>query len=242
MNKQKPYYFIQQAQREADVYIYGDITAYRWKESDMSAHSLVQEIKNLDVDVIRVHIDSRGGSVAEGWGIYNALRDHPARVETYGDGFVASAALYPFMAGEERYASQLSAYYFHQVVTYASGYASDLRAAAEEAEILREEGLAAFTGRTQMTAEEVRQLQKDETWLTPEQALEKGVATAILADDSPRDVQDAKRNIFRQVMGLPAKQERPPEPAPQPKPQESKPATVMQLLAEAFHLTEKEDN
>lgn len=232
MNKQKPYYFIQQAQREADVYIYGDITAYRWKENDMSAHSLVQEIKNLDVDVIRVHIDSRGGSVAEGWGIYNALRDHPARVETYGDGFVASAALYPFMAGEERYASQLSAYYFHQVVTYASGYASDLRAAAEEAEILSEVGLAAFTGRTQMTAEEVRQLQKDETWLTPEQALEKGIATAILADDSPQAVQDAKRRLMDQVLGRAPQKN--PEPKPAPAAQTTQPARVMKTLAEFF--------
>lgn len=230
----KPYYFIQQAQREADVYIYGDITAYRWQPSDVSAYSLVQEIKNLDVDVIRVHIDSRGGSVSEGWGIYNALRDHPARVETYGEGFVASAALYPFMAGDARYASNLSAYYFHQVITGAYGYASDLRAAADEADILSKVGLVAFTDRTQMTAEEVRQLQKDETWLTPDQALEKGVATAILADKSPRDVQDAKRNIFRQVMGLPAKQEKSPEPAPEPKPQEPKPATVMHTLAEFF--------
>ena len=229
MTKQKPYYFLQQADREADLYLFGDITPYRWKENDMSAHSLVQQIKNLDVDTIRVHIDSRGGSVAEGWGIYNALREHPARVETYGDGFVASAALYPFMAGEERYASQLSAYYFHQVVTSASGYASDLRAAAEEAEILGEVGLAAFPGRTKRTAEEVRQLQKDETWLTPEQALEKGIATAILADDSPQAVQDAKRRLFAQVLGKAA-----PQSPPQPKPQTTQPARVMKTLAEFF--------
>ena len=232
MTKQKPYYFLQQADREADLYLFGDITPYRWKENDMSAHSLVQQIKNLDVDTIRVHIDSRGGSVAEGWGIYNALREHPARVETYGDGFVASAALYPFMAGEERYASQLSAYYFHQVVTSASGYASDLRAAAEEAEILGEVGLAAFTGRTKMTAEEVRQLQKDETWLTPEQALEKGIATAILADDSPQAVQDAKRRMMDQVLGRAPQKN--PEPKPAPAAQTTQPARVMKSLAEFF--------
>ncbi len=197
----KPYFFLQQASREADLYIFGDITPYRWDENDVSAHSLMQQIKNLDVDLIRVHIDSRGGSVSEGWAIYNALQEHPAKVVTYGDGFVASAALYPFMAGEERYASHLSAYYFHQVVTSASGYASDLRAAAEEAEILGEVGLAAFTGRTRMTPEEVRQLQKNETWLTPEQALEKGVATAILADESPQAVQDAKRQLLERLLG-----------------------------------------
>ena len=233
----KPYFFLQQASREADLYIFGDITAYRWDENDVSAHSLMQQIKNLDVDLIRVHIDSRGGSVSEGWAIYNALQEHPAKVVTYGDGFVASAALYPFMAGEERYASHLSAYYFHQVVTSASGYASDLRAAAEEAEILGEVGLAAFTGRTRMTPEEVRQLQKNETWLTPEQALEKGVATAILADESPQAVQDAKRQLLERLLGKALPRE-PKQNASNPKAPGS---SIMELLAGAFHLTEKED-
>lgn len=233
----KPYFFLQQASREADLYIFGDITPYRWDEKDVSAHSLMQQIKNLDVDLIRVHIDSRGGSVSEGWAIYNALQEHPAKVVTYGDGFVASAALYPFMAGEERYASHLSAYYFHQVVTSASGYASDLRAAAEEAEILGEVGLAAFTGRTRMTPEEVRQLQKNETWLTPEQALEKGVATAILADESPQAVQDAKRQLLERLLGKALSRE-PQQNVNNPKVPGS---SIMELLAGAFHLTEKED-
>lgn len=233
----KPYFFLQQASREADLYIFGDITAYRWDENDVSAHSLMQQIKNLDVDLIRVHIDSRGGSVSEGWAIYNALQEHPAKVVTYGDGFVASAALYPFMAGEERYASHLSAYYFHQVVTSASGYASDLRAAAEKAEILGEVGLAAFTGRTRMTPEEVRQLQKNETWLTPEQALEKGVATAILADESPQAVQDAKRQLLERLLGKALSRE-PKQNVNNPKAPGS---SIMELLAGAFHLTEKED-
>ncbi len=233
----KPYFFLQQASREADLYIFGDITPYRWDENDVSAHSLMQQIKNLDVDLIRVHIDSRGGSVSEGWAIYNALQEHPAKVVTYGDGFVASAALYPFMAGEERYASHLSAYYFHQVVTSASGYASDLRAAAEEAEILGEVGLAAFTGRTRMTPEEVRQLQKNETWLTPEQALEKGVATAILADESPQAVQDAKRQLLERLLGKALSRE-PQQNVNNPKAPGS---SIMELLAGAFHLTEKED-
>lgn len=234
----KPYYFIQQAQREADVYIFGDITAYRYDENDVSAHSLMQQIKNLDVDVIRVHIDSRGGSVSEGWAIYNTLREHPAKVVTYGEGFVASAALYPFMAGEERYASNLSAYYFHQVVTSASGYASDLRAAAEEAEILGEVGLAAFTGRTHMTAEEVRELQKNETWLTPSEALDRGIATAILADPAPQYAQSAKRQLLQKVLqkAEPHEMQTKPQKTGTPVP------SIMQLLAGAFHLTEKEDN
>lgn len=239
----KQYYAIQQAQREADIYIFGDIVPFEFFESDVSAHGITQQIKDLDVDQINVHIDSYGGAVSEGWAIYNALKNHPAKVVTYGDGFVASAALYPFMAGDERYASNLSAYYFHQVWISASGYADELRAAANEAELMTEVGLNAFTDNTGMTADEVRELQKSETWLTPSEALERGIATAILADTAPKHAQDAKRQILQRVLDKAPVPERIPEPEPEQKepPQEDEKPTpsIMQMLGDYF--TKKEE-
>ena len=239
----KQYYAIQQAQREADIYIFGDIVPFEFFEGDVSAHGITQQIKDLDVDQINVHIDSYGGAVSEGWAIYNALKNHPAKVVTYGDGFVASAALYPFMAGDERFASNLSAYYFHQVWISASGYADELRAAANEAELMTEVGLNAFTDNTGMTADEVRELQKSETWLTPSEALERGIATAILADTAPKHAQDAKRQILQRVLDKAPVTERIPEPEPEQKepPQEDEKPTpsIMQMLGAYF--TKKEE-
>lgn len=239
----KQYYAIQQAQREADIYIFGDIVPFEFFEGDVSAHGITQQIKDLDVDQINVHIDSYGGAVSEGWAIYNALKNHPAKVVTYGDGFVASAALYPFMAGDERYASNLSAYYFHQVWISASGYADELRAAANEAELMTEVGLNAFTDNTGMTADEVRELQKSETWLTPSEALERGIATAILADTAPKHAQDAKRQILQRVLDRAPATERIPEPKPEqekPPQEDEKPTpSIMQMLGAYF--TKKEE-
>ena len=107
------YYTLQQAGREASIYIFGDIVKEVWWEGDTSAYSLKEQIKSLDADTINVMIDSYGGVVSEGWAIYNELCRHPARIHTYGTGFVALAALYPFMAGDERYAMEPSAYFFH---------------------------------------------------------------------------------------------------------------------------------
>lgn len=196
----KKYYAIQQAGRTADLYIFGDIVPFALFGSDVSAHSLKEQIEGLDVDEIRVHIDSYGGAVSEGWAIYNALRQHPAKVTTYGDGFVASAALYPFLAGDDRIASSLSAYYFHQVSVAAEGYADDLRAAADEAEKMTEIGIQAFVERTSMTGGEVRTLMEAETWLTPAQALEYGLATSIHKDDGLPVAQDAKKSIMQRLL------------------------------------------
>ena len=225
--KNRKFYAIQQLDRGADIYIFGDIVSYPWTEQgEASGMSIVNQIKNLDVDEIRVHIDSYGGSVSEGWAIYNALRQHPAKIVAYGDGFVASAALFPFLAGDERIASSLSAYYFHQVMVSASGYADDLRAAADEAEKMTEIGINAFVERTGMDADEVRQLMQAETWLTPAQALDCGLATSITQDAALPVAQDAKKAIMQRVLNPPEEKT---ETQPKEEPAEK---TLMQALAE----------
>lgn len=196
----KSFYLIQKAESAADIYIFGDIVTERWYPDETSGSSLVDELKQLgDIERINVHVDSYGGSVSEGWAIYNALKQHPAKVVTYADGFVASAALYPFLAGEERHASTLSAFYLHEVMSWGEGYAEDLRKAADEAETMTDIGIGVFVERTEMDAKTVKSLMEAETWLTPAQALEYGIATSIDADKREKTQQSARRKMLRQL-------------------------------------------
>lgn len=228
MDKNKRFFAVQQAGRQADIYIFGDITPFRWAENDVSAMSLAQQIKGLDVDQINVHIDSYGGAVSEGWAIYNTLLQHPAKVVTYADGFVASAALYPFMAGDQRVASTLSAFYFHEVMTGAEGYAKDLRAAADMAEFMTDVGLNAFTERAGMDADEVRQMMAEETWLDAWSALEKGLVTMVEQDAGMKFAQSAKRDIISRFVQSEPGQPEPPPPAPAEKPNSDK--SILQMF------------
>lgn len=173
------YWQITKTDKEADIVIFGDITSWQWEESDTTAYGLAKEIKDLDVDVLNVHIDSYGGEVSEGWAIYNALKQHPAKVRTYADGFVASAANYPFLAGDERIANNVSAFFLHQVLTGVWGNADDLRKAADEVDKLNEIGINAFAD-AGMDADKVRELMKEETWLTGAEAVELGLATKVV--------------------------------------------------------------
>ena len=138
----KPYFDIQQFGEQTDIYIFGDITRYADEASqETSGHSLVQQLKKIpDAAEINLHIDSFGGNISEGWAIYNALQSSRARVTSYADGFVASAAIYPFLAGQERIASNVSAFYFHPASQLAAGYAEDLRSAADALDQLTEIG------------------------------------------------------------------------------------------------------
>lgn len=219
----RSYYAIQKAEETADIYIFGDITPYTWYDGDTSANRIVREIKELDVNTIDVHIDSYGGAVSEGWAIYNALRAHPAKIRTHGDGFVASAALFPFLAGDERIASHLSAYFMHKVTISAQGYAEELRTAADEADLMTGIGVQAFVERAGMDTQTVLGLMEQETWLTPDEALEYGIATAVTADIAPKYMQTVKKKILQKITMKEEKTEK------------KEPGSIMQMLAGNFY-------
>lgn len=219
------FYFIQAypANREAHVYIYGDIVTEKWFDEEVSASSFANEINAIDVDTLHVHIDSYGGAVSEGFALYNSLKSHPAKVITHADGFVASAAIYPFLAGDERIASPLSAFYLHQVLCSVTGNADQLRAAANEAEILNSIGLNAFAA-CGVDAESILQLEKDEVWITPEIALSLGICTAISAgEDGDGPVQSVRCSVLQALLNSQKepKQAHIPEPKPTPAPKMS---------------------
>lgn len=206
------FYNITQSGKEADIYIFGDITSWPY-DAHKSAGSIIKELQALDADVINVHIDSYGGSVKEGWGMYNALREHKAKIRTYADGFVASAALYPFLAGDERYASPVSAFYLHQVMVGASGYAEDLRAAADDADLMTDIGIQAFVDAAGMSKEKTLELMRQETWLKPEDALELGICTAITkSGETQKFAQSVRQQIIQKLTGRPEERKDPGKP------------------------------
>lgn len=210
----KPYFDMQQSGEEANIYIYGDITRYIWEQSDVSAFRLANQLEKAgNLAEINVHVDSYGGDVSEGFAIYNALRAKNAQITTHADGFVASAAIYPFLAGTQRIANNVSAFYFHPVIGGGRGYAEDLRGAADELDKLTEIGLGAFTN-AGMKEQAARDLINSKTWYSPEAVLEMGLATSIQkgarGDEATQSVHDM---LIRQTLAVPS-------PAPKKPPQE----------------------
>ena len=200
------FWVIQQAagSRIADVYIFGDICEWAWTDyGEVSSHTIKEELAAIDADEIRLHINSSGGSVKEGWGIYNTLMEHPAKIISFADGFVASAAMYPFLAEDERHATELSAFYLHEASGWASGYADTLRKAADDIDFMTERGQKAFVTRAGMKLDDVKELMEKETWISPEQAVAFGIAHDVLRNGAQAGVnQSVKRKIMQKVTGL----------------------------------------
>ncbi len=87
----------------------------------VSAGEFITELNALNVDEINLAIMSPGGVAFEGVAIYNALRDHQAKVNVEVNGFAASAASLIAMAGDTITMNRGSQLMIHRSSGFAEG-------------------------------------------------------------------------------------------------------------------------
>ena len=197
----KKYFQLTQNNNEVDIQIYGDITSWDWFESDVSSYTLSKQIESLECDVINVYINSYGGEVAEGLAIYNQLKRHKAKVKTICDGFACSAASVVFMAGNERVMSTASLLMIHNAWSWVSGNANDLRKQADDLDKITQASINAYMQEVNVTEEELKQMLDDETWLTPQEALDMEFITTIVNEkDSYKASQSVKKSLISMIV------------------------------------------
>ena len=197
----KKYFQLTQNNNEVDIQIYGDITSWDWYESDVSSYTLSKQIEGLECDRINVYINSYGGEVAEGLAIYNQLKRHKAKVKTICDGFACSAASVVFMAGDERVMSTASLLMIHNAWTWASGNANDLRKQADDLDKITQASINAYLQEVNVTEEELKQMLDDETWITPQEALDMEFITTIVNEkDSDKASQSVKKSLMQIIL------------------------------------------
>lgn len=194
------YYSLETTGKGADLYIFGDITSYPWKEKDRDAYGIVKLLQDLDADEINVHINSYGGEVAEGLAIYNTLKNSRARITTYCDGFACSAASVVFMAGDRRVMNEAALLMIHNAWTYGRGDANELRKQAEDLDKITQASVNAYLSGVSISEEDLKKKMDDETWLTAEEALADGFATEICRGTEDGINQSALQSIREKLI------------------------------------------
>ena len=177
------YYQLTENEDVADLYIFGDISAYgQWGDDDpdRSAYNIVNELKEIQASNVNVHINSYGGDVSEGLAIYNTLKSLNKNVTTICDGFACSAASVVFCAGDKRVMSDSSLLMIHNAWTYAQGNSEVLRKTAEDLDIITQASVNAYKLTANISEEEIKNLMDNESWITAESAVEMGFATDIV--------------------------------------------------------------
>lgn len=176
-------------ERQYDIYsrlLLDRIVFLGTQVNDTVANLLIAQMLFLDQSdpqaPIHFYINSPGGSVYAGLGIYDIMQHVAPPVHTYCVGMAASMGAFLLAAGEKghRYSLPHSRIMVHQPSGGAQGQCSDIQIQAQEIEGMKKllnDKLSHHTGRPY---EEVEAATDRDNYLNPQEALEFGLIDAIL--------------------------------------------------------------
>lgn len=153
---------------------------------DYAANTLQAQLLYLDsVDAgkdISIYVNSPGGSVYAGLGIYDTMQFIQSDVSTICTGMAASMASVLLVAGTEgkRFALPHSRVMIHQPMGGAQGQASDIEIVAEEIQKLKKELYTIIANHSKTPYEQVWKDSDRDYWMTAEEAKAYGMIDKVL--------------------------------------------------------------
>jgi ATP-dependent Clp protease protease subunit len=133
-------------------------------------------------DIITCYINSPGGGVYAGLGIYDTLNFINNPIKTVNTGLAASMGAILLLAGDQdkRSALKHSRTMIHQPMGGVHGQVSDILITAKECEILKTELEDIIIEKTIITRENIKEYTDRDYWMTSVQAKELGFISTIL--------------------------------------------------------------
>ncbi|MCM1235729.1 MAG: Clp protease ClpP [Ruminococcus flavefaciens] len=157
-----------------------DADIYDWLNYDYVSPSQVEDILNNADDEVRVDINSGGGSVFAASEIYSMLKDYSGKVTVNIQGLAASAASVIAMAGDEINMSPTAQMMIHKASTISMGNADDFAHDSSMLDTTDQSIVNAYEAKTGMNRDDILQMMSNETWMTAQDAVDKGFADSIL--------------------------------------------------------------
>ena len=154
--------------------------------SDYTANTIQAQLLYLDsVDSskeISIYLNSPGGSVTAGLGIYDTMQFINSPVATICTGMAASMAAVLLVAGAEgkRYALPHSRVMIHQPLGGAQGQASDIEITAREIQKMKKELYTIISEHSHTPFDKVWADSDRDYWMTASEALEYGMIDKVL--------------------------------------------------------------
>lgn len=173
------------------VYIYDEIGFWGTAASDF-----VSQLNDIDANEMELHLNSPGGEIFDGLAIYNALKQHKAKVNVYVDGLAASAASFIAQAGDEVIMARNAQLMIHDGIAFAYGNEQDMLDTASILSDLSNNIADIYAYRAgkrgfDTTLDDFRALMREEVWYNGKEAVEAGLADTVL-DHDDEEAEDAK--------------------------------------------------
>lgn len=166
-------YVKNQTDDSAEIFLYSPIGG------GVNAQNFVSELQFLDslgLKEINVRINSSGGSVIEGFGIFSAIRNAKTTVNTSIDGIAASIAGIIAQAGATRTITD-----FGRLMVHDPSFAGNNKdpKAQKALETIKSSLVTILTNNSSLDEAEVSKLMTEETWFNAEEAVAFGFAEEV---------------------------------------------------------------
>lgn len=147
----------------------------------VSAKSITDQFPEDINEDITLEVNSNGGLVTVGSEIYTALKNYEGHVTVEVTGMAASAASVAIMGADTVKMSPTAQIMIHKaLLTRASGNSDDLEKAVNALKSSDQSIINAYVSKTGLSEDEIFEMMKNETFMSANEAIEKGFADEIM--------------------------------------------------------------
>jgi len=176
----RPWRFQAKSDTEAELFLYGEVGDSAFGDS-ITAQQFADDLKALgSVQRILLRINSGGGNVFAGVSIYNQLLAHPATIVGQVDGLCASISSIILMSAEKIVMNQGSFLMIHNPSTCVAGDSSDFLKMSQTLTKVKDSMVQIYKRHSSLSAAKLSELMDSETWFTPTEAVDAGLADEII--------------------------------------------------------------
>lgn len=175
-NKEYAYDLYSRLLQDRIIFLTGEI-------DDTMANIIISELlylDNINHENIYLYINSPGGVITSGMGIYDTIRFIESKVITIGVGMCASMAAFLLSSGDERYILPNAEVMIHQPLGGAQGQATDIKIAAERIIKLKEKLNKILADNTHQPLEKIYEDTERDNFLNAIEAKEYGLVDDII--------------------------------------------------------------
>lgn len=175
-NKEYAYDLYSRLLQDRIIFLTGEI-------DDAMSNVIISELlylDNINHENIYLYINSPGGAITSGMGIYDTMRFIESKVITIGVGMCASMAAFLLSSGDERYVLPNAEVMIHQPLGGAQGQATDIKIAAERIIKLKEKLNKILADNTHQSLEKIYEDTERDNFLSAIEAKEYGLIDDII--------------------------------------------------------------
>ena len=215
----KAYQIQMKGSDEAEVTMYGEVvdtvptdfwTGEKVAGQFIALDSFLSDLDTLkDKAAVTFRINSVGGDATAGVAIYNRIRELSGVTTTIVDGLAASAASIIAQAGDHRIMNIGTQMMVHGASAFLFGYYNEGELSGARKMLLSTNKAIAeiYSERSGKDVDFMLSMMKSEKWLTPDEAVDSGLADEVWGRDAPEAEEDGKgvivNGVYHHLRGIP---------------------------------------